>query len=474
MPRSSRRGLDAAATLGLALALLATACSGGSDAPPTGPENPGRPDGAVASVTVTLPSPAITVGGSVTPQAVARNAAGETVPATFTWTSSNADVASVTAGRATGVTAGAVNLVATVGSVSGSAALRVDPRNLDAMAEAVRAQYGLPALSGAIVSSKGLIGIGVAGTRRATGGPAVTRDDRWHIGSNLKAITAALAAVAVGRGDIQWTTTVAEAFPEHAASMRAEYRAVTLQDLLANRGGIRNDPPASAYAGTTARQQRESLVNWALRQPPAVARGTYHYSNTGFAMAGAMVERAMGGTYEALLDEHLGKPLGVTTLGWGAAAAAGQSNQPVGHFRQGTGWAACEACDNPPGLSAAGRAHMSMPDWARITQAMLAADAGRFAAIKQDDARRMHTGHTVIPNSSDMYGLGWQVTTRPWGGRTVYHTGSNTTNHSVAWLGLDTGLAFLAATNAADFVGGSTGRALDEMVVKMLTLQQGG
>jgi D-alanyl-D-alanine carboxypeptidase len=341
---------------------------------------------------------------------------------------------------------------------------------IGALVDSVRAAHGLPAMAGAIVGRDGVIAMGVAGTRRAAGGPAVTLEDRWHLGSNLKAITAALAAVAVGRGRIAWTTTVADAFPELDDRMRDAYRAITLEDLLANRGRIRNDPPAGAYAGATARAQRESLVAWALGAEPIGPYGQYHYSNPGFVMAGAMVERALDGSYEDLLHTELAAPLGVTGLGWGAPAAAGASDQPVGHRRQAGAWVACEGCDNPPGLSAAGRAHMTLSDWARFAREFLRADAGTSTLIDATGGRRLFTGITPMPGSTDSYALGWVMTTRPWGGRTAAHSGSNTTHHSVAWLGLDTGIAFLAATNAADLSAGGTAVALDGLTVAMLRL----
>jgi hypothetical protein len=46
----------------------------------------------------------------------------------------------------------------------------------------------MPAMGAAIVTlDEGLVAIGAAGTRRATGGAAVTTDDLWHLGSNTKA-----------------------------------------------------------------------------------------------------------------------------------------------------------------------------------------------------------------------------------------------------------------------------------------------
>ena len=346
--------------------LLPVACSSGDGGSPTGPSND------VASIEVTLPA-SVEALKTVTGSATARNSSGTNVQATFTWTSSNTSVATVTNGVVRGISPGTATITARSGSIEGTRSIQVATQNVNALVSDVRTTSGLPAMGGALVTRDGIVALGVAGNRRITGGSAVTAADRWHIGSNLKAITALLAAIAVDRNAISWTTTVAQAFPELAASIRAEYQTVTLEDLLSNRAGIRNDPPAAVYSGTTARAQRESLAAWALGATPAVAKGTYHYSNPGFVIAGAMVDRALNGTYEDLVTSLIATPLGVGGIGWGPTTVAGGNDQPVGHSRSGSTWLPCEACDNPPGLSAAGRAHMPLATWARIIQEFLRA-----------------------------------------------------------------------------------------------------
>jgi CubicO group peptidase (beta-lactamase class C family) len=340
--------------------------------------------------------------------------------------------------------------------------------------DSVRLAHGLPALAASVVvRDGGTITVAVSGNRRA-GGPAVTTADKWHLGSNLKAITAMLAALAVRRGLITWNSTVAASFPELGASIRTEYRDVTLRELLSMQGGIRNDPPAGAWAGTSARAQRETASAWGLAAAPWGPRGSYYYSNVSYVIAGAMVERAMGGSYESLLQSELGAPVGAMQIGFGPQALSGASDQPVAHRWSVNQWVACEGCDNPPGVSSAGRAHMPMGDWARIILEMLRADAGTSSLVDQATMRTVFTGAVTIPGGADRYGFGWLMTTRNWAGRAATHTGSNTVNHSMAWLGLDTGVAFLVATNAADLDGGRTGNALNALVSRMLTFHLTG
>jgi CubicO group peptidase (beta-lactamase class C family) len=347
---------------------------------------------------------------------------------------------------------------------------------LGSIVDSVRQAFGLPAMGGAIVTTAGLRNIGVAGVRRWNGTIAVTLGDKWHLGSNLKAQTAALAAMAVDAGRINWSTTVGQAFPELSGTIRADIKDVTLEDLLAHRGGIRNDPPSSAWSGSTAREQRESAVAWGTSNAPAVPRGTYFYSNVGFVIAGAMVERAFNGTYEDLMRDRFWTPVGASGPGWGPQALAGATDQPVAHRRSGSAWVACEGCDNPPGLSAAGRAHMPLADWAAIIAELLRADAGTSTLISPASGRKLTTEHVGMAGG-DSYAQGWVVVSggRPWGGaRVITHSGSNTVNHSVAWVSLSRGFAVLGVTNAADLDGGVTTRALDGLAGRLIRYYETG
>ena len=51
----------------------------------------------------------------------------------------------------------------------------------------------------------------------------MTVNDRFHLGSDTKAMTALLAAMLVEEGKIRWNSTMLEVFPELAAKM-AEVR----------------------------------------------------------------------------------------------------------------------------------------------------------------------------------------------------------------------------------------------------------
>ena len=94
----------------------------------------------------------------------------------------------------------------------------------------------------------------------------------------------------------------------------------------------------------------------------------FAYANMNYVIAGAMLERVGGKTWEELVTERIFGPLDLRTAGFGPQASLGKIDAPVGHgevdgkikaFLPGPNG------DNPPILGPAGTAHMSVLDFAR-------------------------------------------------------------------------------------------------------------
>lgn len=336
--------------------------------------------------------------------------------------------------------------------------------------DSIRVAYSLPALAGAIVTIDDLdFGTGVSGTRRATGGAAATLQDLWHLGSNFKAFTSMLAAITVESGDIEWTTTIADAFPELAGTIRAEYEDVTLLELLSHQSGLPRDPAAGTALGTTRTQQRSSVAAWAVTQPPASTRGTYSYTNTGYMLAGAMIERALDTTFEEAVAEHVFTPLGIDDAGFGPQAPAGSNDQPVAHQLVNGQWVAREGFDNIPVYSSAGGVHMSVESWSRFLQEVLRLEAGNPTIVAEEFGSETTSGH-VSTGGTDSYGMGWTITNRAWAnGRTLTHNGTNTANYSVTWMAPNRGFAVLGVSNSYDSSASAvTSTALDVLAGRLI------
>ncbi|HWG84759.1 MAG TPA: serine hydrolase domain-containing protein [Deinococcales bacterium] len=345
------------------------------------------------------------------------------------------------------------------------------PADISSLVEAVRQQHNLPALGGAIVTRDGLSAIGVSGVRRWGDPTPVSIDDKWHLGSNTKAITALLAATAVQAGRLSWSDPLLDRYPELAPHAHPEFANLTLSDLATMRSGIAGNP-GFLPSGSRA-EQRLAVDRWAISRPPAAPRGSFYYSNISFQMLGEVAARAWGTSYEEALKKQLWAPLGITNVGLGPTTAVGATDQPVAHYPRVGGWAPCEACDIPEGTGS-GTIHMSLPDWGRLTQEVLRMHVGQSKLLGQAEARLLTTGVTAI-NATVSYAYGWNRHANPTES-IVSHSGSDGRNLSRAVLFLDAGAGFLATTNSGDPTpgGGAPNAAVTALVARMRSYHQTG
>jgi CubicO group peptidase (beta-lactamase class C family) len=218
--------------------------------------------------------------------------------------------------------------------------------SLNAELERYRSRYDLPALAAAVVRDGQIIASGAVGTRMAGTWMPVTIDDRFHLGSNTKGLTALLAAILVEGGALRWDSSMAEMFPELASDMNEGFRHVTLQQLLTHLSGLPGDmlpdDPGSAQTEELAVRSfaqegnLDDLRYWLLGQicmrPLAAPPGTsFAYSNMGYLLAGAILERAGRKTWEQLITERVFQPLALRTAGLGPQATLGHIDAPLGH-----------------------------------------------------------------------------------------------------------------------------------------------
>jgi CubicO group peptidase (beta-lactamase class C family) len=332
---------------------------------------------------------------------------------------------------------------------------------------AICRKHGVPAL--AVVATKdGRICDRTAAGVRKWGDPTpVTTNDVFHIGSCTKSMTATLAAMFIEQGKLRWDTTIAEVFPELKSKMDKRYEAVTVEQLLHHRGGVPHDPPAAAWArawleiGTSTQQRREYLAS-VLSAPPEAEPGTEMiYSNDGYVIVGAMLEKISGQDFESLMTEKLFKPLHMDTAGFGPPGTKDKVDQPWGHLLR----TSPMQSDNPPVHSPCGRVHCSLDDLARY--ALFHLQHGTNSLLKPETMAKLHASlDGKIKDSSEDYACGWVRMKRGWAGGTVlWHNGSNTMWYIVMWLAPEKDFCVIAATNVT---GDEAEKACDDAAVEMI------
>ena len=366
------------------------------------------------------------------------------------------------------------------------------PVNVDAILQSILGRGGERfGMVAAVLRGERIIAQGAAGVRKRGTGQRITFDDRFHLGSCTKAMTATLVAMLVEEGKLNWTTTLGELFADTVKPMHPAWEKVTLRQVLAHRAGLRHEPgglaqvlnelvgrPPRAPLGTLP-QQRLEIARQALSRPPGIPPDTkYWYSNVGYILAGAVLEQLTGRAWEELMRERLFQPLGISTGGFGPPGTADKTEQAWGHSpvlgkpldpRS-------PAAELPLFYGPAGLAHMTVTDWAKFIALHLRGDPAnphcQAALLKLDTFAEMHA---VAPATTSKgwvirglnflatgdaapavtYCAGWLISTASWAkgtqpgdtGRRLWHGGREGMSHSIVVIAPEIDFAVLVACN---------------------------
>ena len=286
---------------------------------------------------------------------------------------------------------------------------------LDQTLADVRAKDQLPAAA-VMIQIDGKTVASSAQGLRAIGFPeAVTLRDRWHLGSDTKAITATMIGRLVDKGLLRFDDRLQDLLPDLSETMDPAYRTVTLRQLLSHTGGL---PPLTDDAdlpefkriiakSKSVQAQRRAIASVYLAKPLASPVGEFSYSNIGYIVAGAIAERRTGKSWEDLVRQEIFKPLGIQESGFGLPGHAKKVDAPWGHRESDGKLVALSPNDpegqDPPALGPAGTIHMTLADWMRFAQDQLDGVHGRGRLVSAKTYRILHTP------VSENYALGWGV-----------------------------------------------------------------
>ncbi|MFA6186985.1 MAG: serine hydrolase domain-containing protein [Phycisphaerae bacterium] len=336
--------------------------------------------------------------------------------------------------------------------------------NIIRLLEPIRKKHKVPAICAAVVTSEGLKFAGAVGVRKIGTDIPVTLNDKWHLGSDTKAMTASVIGRLVEQGAVSWTSTLAEIFPELESSINPELKNVTVLQLLSHRAGLTADLdwPELSKKGSL-QEQRYAVVKKAIADKPEYKPGSkFSYSNLGYVIAGAIIEKVTNSSWEEQIKNLLFEPLKMITAGFGGTGTSGQIDQPWGHNANGTPVAKNGMdIDNPLLMASAGCVNCSMADWSKFVIDQLKGAIEKPALLKPQTYKTIQT-----PPFGGDYALGWIVTKRDWGGGTVFnHCGSNTMNFANVWIAPNRDFAILVCINQ----GGDEGfNASDEVVSELI------
>ena len=171
-----------------------------------------------------------------------------------------------------------------------------------------------------------------AGTTRYHGGPPVTAQALWQIGSNTKAFTAVILLQLEAEGKLSISDPIGKWLPQYPA-----WRHITIRQLLDMTSRIPDYLFQPAFIAAFAANQRTRftaarLVSYAAGLPLGPAG--YHYTNTDYLLAQMIIEKVTHDTYAHQLTRRITGPLQLhtTCLAPYTCPPTDAAQMPAGYF----------------------------------------------------------------------------------------------------------------------------------------------
>lgn len=186
------------------------------------------------------------------------------------------------------------------------------PADLDRFVEATMRQFDVPGVAVAIVKDGKVVVAKGYGVKRLGDPAPVGPRTRFGIASNTKAFTATALGILVEEGKIEWDAPVIRYLPEFAMYDPYVTRELTVRDLLVHRSGLGLGAgdllwwPASTY------DRHEIARRLRYIKPATSFRSAYAYDNVLYLVAGELIERVSGQSWEDFVQSHILARVGMT------------------------------------------------------------------------------------------------------------------------------------------------------------------
>ncbi|MFH6960354.1 serine hydrolase domain-containing protein [Flavobacterium aquidurense] len=188
-------------------------------------------------------------------------------------------------------------------------------QNHSQYADSIRISSAIPELNYAVISGNKVLETEALGLHSVDLKDVASLNDRFHIGSNTKAMTAFIIAKYVEKGKLKWNTRFFAIFPDLKKTSKKEYYNITLEKLLSHQALIQpfqgeNDPAVPDFKGNS-QEKRNQFGQFVLTLDPVKTDPDhqYVYSNAGYTLATMMIEKVTGKSWEQLVDQVFNKDL---------------------------------------------------------------------------------------------------------------------------------------------------------------------
>lgn len=254
----------------------------------------------------------------------------------------------------------------------------------------------------------------------------VPADCLFRVGSITKPFTATLAMIAAEAGLLDLDAPVIVYFPELRLADADAQATITMRHLLTHQSGLACELPADLFRyGTSDDALPQMIADYALLRQWTPPGALWSYCNSGYWLAGAVLARIFGETFEDALREHIFAPLSMTrscffadeaifypaALGHNLVSLTSDTHRLVRPYRF------------PRSRVPSGGIVSTVGELLRFAQFHLTGETASDGPIIADTARQAMRQPQIDIDASAAQGLGWRLDQI--GGRAVFgHGGS--------------------------------------------------
>ncbi|MEZ4997702.1 MAG: serine hydrolase [Bacteroidales bacterium] len=172
--------------------------------------------------------------------------------------------------------------------------------------------FNVPGIAVAVVKDDRIVHMKGYGVRSITTGEKTDENTLFAIASNSKAFTSAALGILIDEGKLTWETKVIDIIPEFRLYNSYVTEDFNIKDLLTHRSGMGlGAGDLMLWPDSSSFTKEEIIHNLRYLKQVSSFRTKYDYDNLLYLVAGEVVARVSGQSWEDFVEERIMKPLGM-------------------------------------------------------------------------------------------------------------------------------------------------------------------
>ena len=314
-----------------------------------------------------------------------------------------------------------------------AAQAKIEDQELDTLIKETLSTFEVPGISVGILKDGEIMYSKAHGVRSLSSQKAMNAETLVGVASNSKGFTCFALAMMIDEGKLNWDDKVRTHIPEFQLQDPWVTENFTVRDLVTHRSGMALGAGDLMFFPEGSDFTVDDIIkNVKYLEPESSFRSEFQYNNNMFIIAGEVLKRVSGLSWEEFIETKIMKPVGMKNSKASYNRVTDKSNIIEAHTL-----ADGELIQIPHDWSEtanpAGGIVSNVPDmltWAKFLMNDAVTEAGTrlLSEAQFHDLWQLQTPITVSANDTydsnfRGYGLGWFLTDVKGGYKQVYHTG---------------------------------------------------